>query len=88
MKPVQIIVSLVMNDLSHFVHLCGHIPELDGTLTTFKRCKNYRQCTKYETCANCTGFIFCTVPDIVATNWNYQNNVLKSYLLEMLSAHS
>ena len=36
MKPVQIVVSFVMKDLSHFVHLCGRKPELDGTFYTFK----------------------------------------------------
>ena len=40
MKPRQIIVSFMMNDLSYFIHLCGCKPELDSTFYTFKGWKS------------------------------------------------
>ena len=55
MKPVQIVVSFVMKDLSHFVHLCGRKPELEGTFTHLKGAKC--EGNVHETCANCS--IFC-----------------------------
>ena len=71
-----IVVTLMLRRLENSFTLVQTNKMMTTLSAIWLKVTSRRKCTKYETCAACTGFIFCTFPDILTIKWNRLKQII------------